>query len=116
MQTKSSSSVVIKSIDRNIVRQAVEDYAQALRENHPEVRRVIWFGSWVAGTPRRRSDVDICIIVDRAPEKPRDRIPKYLPTRFPTGVDLFVYTPEELARLKQKSPGWYQAIASGVDV
>lgn len=110
------SSVVVKSIDREKVRQAVESYAAQLRREHPEVQRVIWFGSWVSGLPTPRSDVDLCLIVSATSKPPRDRISDYLPFGFPTGIDLFAYTEEELLLLKSSSPGWYRAIASGVEV
>jgi hypothetical protein len=31
-------------------------------------------------------------------------------------MDLFIYTQNELDHLQQASPGWYQAITSGIDV
>jgi predicted nucleotidyltransferase len=113
---RSLSSVVIKSIDREKVRQAIESYVARLRHEHPEVQRVIWFGSWVNGLPTPPSDVDLCLIVSATEKPPRDRISDYLPFGFPTGIDLFVYTEDELERLKSASPGWYAAIAAGVEV
>lgn len=110
------NSVVIKSIDRSKINQAVYDYVNRLRAEHPEVERAIWFGSWVTGLPMPGSDVDICLIVAKSDKKPRDRIPDYLPLGFPVGIDLFVYTNQEFKKLKTVSPGWYAAITSGVEV
>ncbi len=113
MPGKLSTSVVIKSADRGAVQQAVEAYVEKLRREHPEIERVFWFGSWVNGLPMPRSDVDICVILSSASNKPRDRIVKYLPLRFPTGLDLFVYTRDEFDSLRQELPHWYQTIISG---
>jgi len=108
--------VVIKSIDRERIRGAVIAYSKRLRREHPEIQRVIWFGSWVDGLPHPGSDVDLCLILASSNKSPRDRIPEYLPLGFPVGVDLFAYTPDELDNLKNTSPGWYQAITSGIDL
>ena len=110
------SSVVIRSIDRDKVQEAVSEYARHLRQTHPEILRVIWFGSWITGYPSPGSDVDICLVLSRADKPIRERLPVYLPSRFPVGVDLFIYTQNELDHLQQASPGWYQAITSGIDV
>lgn len=110
------SSVVIKSINRNQVKQAVASFAAQVRKQHPEVERVIWFGSWVNGIPAPGSDVDLCLILSSSDKPIRDRIPDYLPLGFPVGIDLFAYTKEEFERLRNSSPGWYEAIVSGVEM
>ena len=110
------SSVIIKSIVRNKIQTAVSAYAADLRHKHPEVERIIWFGSWVTGSPTPGSDVDLCLILSESDQPRRERISKYLPLGFPVGVDLFAYTQDEFEQLKQHSPSWYQAIASGVEI
>jgi predicted nucleotidyltransferase len=108
--------VVIKSIDKNQVRDAVAAYVAGLRDKHPEIQQVIWFGSWVDGLPVPGSDVDLCLIVSSCDKHPRDRISDYLPVGFPTGIDLVVYTEEEFNRLPESSPGFHKAITTGVEV
>lgn len=115
-QRRSSSSVVIKSADRETISRAVEDYAAQLRREHPGVERVIWFGSWVNGLPSPGSDVDLCLILSSADKPVRERAPDYLPLGFPVGIDLFAYTPDEFERLRRESPTWYAAITSGRDM
>jgi predicted nucleotidyltransferase len=110
------NSVVIKSIDKERVREAVLVLAARLRQEHPEIEQVIWFGSWVTGIPTPGSDVDLCLIVTTSDESPRDRISKYLPVGFPVGIDLFAYTKEEFERLRGTSQGWYEAIRSGIQI
>ena len=116
MRRQSLNSVVIKSIDREQIRNAVETYVLELRAQHPEIERVIWFGSWISGLPSPGSDVDLCLIVSASEKIPRDRSSGYLPLGFPVGVDLAVYTQDEFESLRKSSPGWYAAIASGIDL
>ena len=110
------STVRIRSIDREQVRLAVAAYAHLLRQEHAEIVRIIWFGSWVNGLPSPGSDVDLCLILSSCGKPPRDRISEYLPLGFPVGVDLCVYTLSEFEQLPDRSPGWHQAITSGIDV
>ena len=116
MQRRSLSSVVIKSIDRDRVSQAVADHVARLRQRHPEIERVIWFGSWVNGLPTPGSDVDLCLILSSSKKSPRERFTDYLPLCFPVGVDLFTYTRSEFDRLSRSSPGLHKAILSGIDI
>lgn len=110
------NSVAIKSVDRDRIRQAVTDFAAQIRKQHPEVERIIWFGSWVTGLPGPQSDIDLCLILSSSNNAPRDRVSDYLPLGFPVGVDLFAYTQKEFEQLRISSPGWYKAITSGVDI
>jgi predicted nucleotidyltransferase len=108
--------VVIKSIDRGAIRRAVEAYVARLWAEHPEVERVIWFGSWVNGLPAPGSDVYLCLVLSSADKPLRERRPDYLPVGFPVGMDLFPYTQAELDRLREESPAWYATIMSGQDL
>jgi len=112
-QSRSSSSVRIFSVDRDLVVGAVERFAQELLLRETDAVAVIWFGSWIGGTPTPGSDVDLCILLRSSPLAPRERIARYLPGGFPVGIDLFAYTVEEFALLARDSPGWYHAIDSG---
>jgi len=107
---------IFKSIDKVHIQKAVKAYIEDLRRQHPEIERVIWFGSWVNGLPTPGSDVDICLIVSSCDKPARDRISDYLPLGFPTGIDLLVYTQDEFERIQETSPALHQAILSGVEV
>lgn len=117
MQSKrrksSLNSVVVKWADRAGVERAVLEYAARIRQSHPEVTRIVWFGSWVNGIPMPHSDVDLCIILRDSNKSFRDRIPDYLGGRFPGGMDLFPYTEAEFRKLEAGSPSFYAAIRSG---
>jgi len=112
-RSRSSSSVRILSVDRDLVVGAVERFARELLLREPVTVALIWFGSWIGGTPTPGSDVDLCILLRSSPLAPRERIARYLPGGFPVGIDLFVYTVEEFALLARDSPEWYRAIRSG---
>jgi predicted nucleotidyltransferase len=116
MRKRSSTSVVIKSCDRDSIERAVRSYVQDLRKAHPEIKRAIWFGSWVNGIPTPGSDLDLCLILSSSNKTMRDRVPDYLPVGFPVGIDLFPYTEEEFGRLKARSPSWLATILSGKEL
>jgi predicted nucleotidyltransferase len=84
-----------------------------VRVEHPEVERIIWFGSWVNGIPTPGSDVDICLILSFSDKSIRDRIPDFLPVGFPVGIEVFPYTIVEFEALQLQSPSWYKAITAG---
>ncbi len=110
------NTVRIRYCDPEKIRQAVFDHVQRMRRFHPEIEQVIWFGSWVKGTHSPGSDVDLCIVIPQSNRPPRDRIVDYLPRGFPVGLDIFVYTRDELKRLEQAHPEWYAEIRSGVEL
>jgi predicted nucleotidyltransferase len=112
----SSTSARVRYADPEAIRRAVDRFAAAVRAAHPEVRRIRWFGSWVSGGWSPGSDVDLCIVVDRCTLRVRERAPAYLPRTFPVGIDLFVYTEEELEHLGNEHPSFARAIESGVEV
>lgn len=99
MQNRSSSSVKIVYYDRQKVLQALREALKRLVKGHPEVQEVVLFGSFVRGDTVPGSDVDLILILKESSEDFLDRIPRYLPTAVPGGVDVFPYTHEELDRM-----------------
>ncbi len=97
------NSVEIKSVDEDLIRQSVDEYAATLLSSHPEIIEVIVFGSFVTRTFVPGSDVDIFILLSDSDKSVRDRIPDYMPTHFPVSVDIFPYTMREVAAM-QGSP------------
>jgi len=90
-------SVRIVSADKDGVKAALARYSEDLKKREG-VEAVYLCGSWAKGTHTPYSDADLLIVVREDPPPPRDRIPAYLPDRFPVSLDLFIYTKEELAR------------------
>jgi predicted nucleotidyltransferase len=95
---------------------AVRAFVAELRVRRPEVRRVLWYGSWVTGIPTATSDVDLCIIIDADDRPVRHRVPDYLHDHFPTGIDVTVLTEQELRDLRDRAPRWHAAITSGIEL
>jgi len=110
------SSVEVKYHNPGLIRKKVELFAKDLKANHPEIIRVIWFGSWIMGGYSPGSDVDLCIIVDHAAKAHRDRPVRYLPHGFPVGLDICVYTEKEFKKLSCSHGEWHAAILEGVEV
>lgn len=84
-----------------------------LEELNPE--RVILFGSFVKGNVHKSSDVDLIIIAKDIPSKfleRLDRVYKILDPDFP--IDILVYTPEEIEKMKEKNPFIRKALEEGV--
>ena len=104
---------MIKSVDREAITRAVRAYVAGLCASHPEVERVIWFGSWADGIPVPGSDVDLCLVLSASDMPFRERVAYYLPFGFPVGMDLFPYTGAQLEELQRSSRGWYAEMMKG---
>jgi predicted nucleotidyltransferase len=116
MPMRSWRSPMARWADPARVEGAVRDFARDLRAKSPSVVRVLWYGSWITGTPTPSSDVDLCIVLRTDERRPRERVPEFLPTRFPVSIDLVVLTEAELRELAARSPSWHRAIMAGRDV
>ena len=103
---------MVRWADPDRIAEAVREYAENLRRR-PEVSRIYWYGSWVAGVATPSSDVDLCVIVKADVRRPRDRVPDYLPERFPVGLDLVVLTEDEMEELPERAPSWHRAMVEG---
>jgi hypothetical protein len=91
--------VEIKSIDKARVKAATDVWAADLLQRRPDILEIVVFGSFEQDTYVPGSDLDVFVLLERADQPVRDRIPDLLPGRFPVGVDVFPYTPQEVAEL-----------------
>ena len=89
------NSVRIFWPDKEAVDLAIQEYAADLR-NKDDVLAAYLCGSWAKGNYTAASDLDLLIVIKEDPRPPRERIPSYLPIRFPVSLDLFIYTEAEL--------------------
>jgi predicted nucleotidyltransferase len=98
--------VVTTELLEEVTRRIVERF-------HPE--KIILFGSYAWGTPRRDSDVDLLIVMksDRRPAQRSAQVsmecrPRLLP------MDIIVRTPDEMAcRLRIKDPFLLRIVEQG---
>lgn len=89
------SSVKIFWPDKEAIDLALREYLDALRDKK-EVLAVYLCGSWAKGNYTAASDMDLLVVIKQDTRSPRERIPSYLPARFPVSLDLFIYTEAEL--------------------
>ena len=78
-------------------------------------RKAVLFGSWARRTPTARSDVDALFVEDTS-ARYLDRLDKYLADLWRSlrkSCDVFVYTPEEFARMAEK-PFVRRALSEGI--
>ena len=115
-RNESSTSVRVRCADPEVIRRAVAGFAAEVRAAHPELRRMRWFGSWITGGWSLGSDVDLCIVVDHSFRPVRERTVDYRPRVFPVGIDLFIYTEDELERLRTEHPSFARAMDAGVEI
>ena len=80
------------------IEKALNDYVAALKKR-PEIKSVYLCGSRAKGKHCPYSDMDLLILLAAGDQRrPHERIPDYLPDRFPVSLDLFIYTEDELTR------------------
>ena len=96
MLKRSFGSVRIFSLDRAAIREALRRHIDTRYRPDPNVVAVYLFGSFARGTAAPGSDVDLLVVVERDLRPARDRIPDHLPSAFPVGVDVIVWTREEM--------------------
>lgn len=120
MPRRSGSSAGAVYLDRE---GRIEDLRAAARRaaaRMPAVRRVILFGSLVAGIPTPRSDADLLVVVGESEHRePRDRVPEVLRALMPlpSPVDLFVLTAQEIEQhAREGNPLLREALTHGRDL
>lgn len=92
-------------------------WARSLRAAQPEIVRVGYFGSYARGDYVPGSDLDVLVEVSELPENEArrarsavERGSAYSPDSFPVGLDVFVYTTAELARLRAAGTGFIRTV------
>ena len=111
------STARVTYFDKEGVRRALDAHVRALAARCPEIQEIVLFGSLVTGTPVPGSDVDLLIILTASERPFLERIPQFLPDRFPVGMDVFPYTRDEVERMKVEGNTLVRgALRSGVTV
>lgn len=110
MLKRSSDSVEIEYFPDHRVWEELRVFAARLRQQHPEIEKVLVFGSLVRGDCVPGSDVDLLVVLRESTVPFLDRIPRYMPSHFPVGVDVFPYTREELERMLSEGNTFIQEV------
>jgi predicted nucleotidyltransferase len=116
MQNPFLRSASPKFASRSEVLGLARKTAQQMAANHPEVSRVILFGSLAREDFGVRSDMDLLILLKSSHLPIRERIREFLKdcSEYPT--DVFPLTEGELeSRLKRSDPFWMQAVREGIE-
>lgn len=113
----SSPSVKITYFDKRKVWAATEKLAAKLARTHPEVEKVIVFGSLARDEAVPGSDVDLLIILRDSDVSLLDRMTTYMPDRFPVGMDVFPYTKDEIEQMLRDGNFFIKrALTEGVEL
>lgn len=113
-----SGSVKIISLNRDELLAVLRAIAGQLCAEQPEVESVRLFGSTARGDQVGTSDVDVLIVLRGGGQiDPLQQIRRFYPYfDLPVGVDLLVYTEEEVARRLQDGDAfvtrmWEESVA-----
>ena len=103
MPVKSSSSSVLKWPEAGVVQRALEGWARTLAEEHAEILRVGYFGSYARGDAGVGSDIDIVMVVAATSQPWERRAASWDTTSLPVPADLLVYTEAEWEAIDRTS-------------
>ena len=88
-----------------------------LKTQHPEIERVVLFGSLCRGDAVPGSDADVLLVLRESALSFRERSAYYVPKDVGIGVDIFAYTRSELeAMYISKNAFVLQALKEGMDL
>ena len=97
----------------------LERSVRRLVRAHPEVKRVLLFGSYARGDFGLRSDADILLVLSSSPyERYFDRIPEFLDffLDMSVPVDIFPYTEAEVERMHERGNPLIRSALDGIVV
>jgi predicted nucleotidyltransferase len=104
--------MVAKPMDKQTLAAKREQYRNALEDavrrivaalaRRPEVERAILFGSYARGRRDLFTDLDVLIVMDSTLDFVSRTAEMYRDLCCPVDLDLLVYTPEELARNRDR--------------
>ena len=116
MQNPFLRSASPKFASRSEILSLARTTALRIAANHPEVSRVVLFGSFARGDYGVRSDMDLLIVLKSSDLPIRERIGEFLKECSGYPTDVFPLTEAELeARLQDSDPFWVRALREGVE-
>lgn len=110
-----SSSARTRFVDHDDVLEIARGTARRIAAAHPEVLRILLFGSFARGDYGARSDLDLLIVLKESDKPASERLGdflQYVPA-YPT--DMFPVTEAEIAaRLQEGDPFLARALNEGI--
>lgn len=112
-----SSSASVLWFDREAALETVRAAVRELARRHPEIRRVVLFGSLAKGNAVPGSDADLLIVLADYDRPFLERLVIYRPMAGALGIDVFPYSEAELDRMIRED-NWLvrTALAEGVEL
>ena len=95
MPIRSLNSPVLKWPDRVTVDRAVRAWAAQRAEEHPDLLRLGYFGSYARGDWGVGSDVDLVAVILRSDAPFEQRSPSWDTSTLPVPAEILVYTDSE---------------------
>lgn len=91
--------MAIKTILKDKPKKLIKKYCQVLVNAGIPVKKIILFGSYVKGTQKPWSDLDLCIVSDIFGKDPLKEMMllKKLTTKVETMIEPYPYNPQDLA-------------------
>ena len=90
-----------KRIPQKAIDQVVEQIVEKFKP-----QKIILFGSYARGNPRRESDVDLLVVMDTPLKEVQQAIQICQQIQYRFGLDLIVHTPKHLAQ-RLKMGDWF---------
>jgi len=99
-----------------VIKKSLKKTLKIWKTEYPEICSVIVFGSFVRGDFTPRSDIDIILILSDSKRSFKDRIAEYYPERFPTHLDLFPFTVNEIKEMRDHPSIYKTAVETGIEI
>ncbi len=116
MQSPFLPSARPRFVNRSQILSLAKRTAKRIAANHPEVTRILLFGSFARGDFGTRSDMDLLIVLKSSDLPIRDRIAEFLKNCSEYPTDVFPLTEMELeTRLKSSDPFWVRALREAIE-
>jgi predicted nucleotidyltransferase len=116
MPVRSLNSAVLVWPDLAAVLPAARAWAAMLAKDHPEIRRILCFGSAVKGTWGVGSDLDVLVEVAASDTPFVSRPLSFEPPPVPVPVEILVYTTEEIDRMRREGRRFIRDVDAGSSV
>ena len=116
MQNPFLRSAEPKFASRRQILDLARTTAERIAADHPQVTRILLFGSFARGDFGTRSDMDLLILLKDSSLPIRDRIAQFLEYCSGYPADVFPLTETELeGRLRENDPFWVRAVSEAIE-
>jgi len=118
LRRKLLDGVEILSVDINKIKKDLKEIVLKIKRNHPEVVKIILFGSFAKNNYTPYSDIDIAIVVKKTSKNfvlRQDEFIDYF-KHLDFDVNILVYTQDEIEKLKKEDNKFVKEILQGKEL